>query len=127
MTNTSEANSAEKWRNCREDNYLQQTKYNRINAAREIGFSKKRGAFTEFLRSNYLICTEDIPNQYLLEKNFMSLANITLVNGSNKNIPLFTEKGIDYLKKMMNDPDFLSSEYNILKANLAPSSYQYCR
>ena len=129
MTNTLKTPFAEIWGKYKNNFYPKQKKYRRLKAADLIGFTKEKGAFTRFLRSNYIICTENIPNPYLIEKNFMSFSNKIEPKKSNKNIntPLFTEKGIDYLKKMVNDPNFLSSEYIILKANLAHSSYQNFR
>ena len=111
--------------------FMKAKKYNRTEASKLIGFSQKRGAFTEFLLEHRFICIGGFPNPYLLEKKLMSYTSKDIFEkryyDSNdfpigfderddrrivKNIttPLFTESGIKFMKKIISEPEFFKSE-----------------
>ena len=118
--------------------YLKSKKFNRTQTANLIGFSKKRGAFTEFLNTNYFLCGSDYPNPYLLEKKLMFCqfkpikrrqeydkwgCEIEWDERSNDQIiktvyvPLFTESGVKYMKRIISEQDFFGAELVKLHEN----------
>ena len=111
--------------------FMKAKKFKRTEACKLIGFSHKRGAFTEFLLEHRFICSSSFPNFYLIEKKLMSytikdIYEKRYYDSCNnpigfderddcrviKNIvtPLFTETGIKYMKKIISEPEFFKSE-----------------
>ena len=111
--------------------FMKAKKYNRTEASKLIGFSQKRGAFTEFLLEHRFICIGGFPNPYLLEKKLMNYTSKDILEKryydscdrpigfderndrrlvKNITTPLFTESGIKYMKKIISEPEFFKSE-----------------
>lgn len=131
MVNYSRFSFQEKMEMEREILFMKAKKYKRMEAAKLIGFSQKRGAFTTFLIENRFICSSGFPNSYLLEKKLMSYNSKDIFEkryydscdspiGFDERddhrivktimTPLFTESGIKYMKKILSEPDFFKSE-----------------
>ena len=101
--------------------------YNRAKAYKLLGFPKSK-ALTDWLRDNEFLSYDDYPDNYVIERGVMdytlkhvtpssrydasryNIGNYNYDGGSRTKtfaVPLFTEKGIQYFKNLLGDPEEL--------------------
>jgi len=110
--------------------------YNRCKAYKLLGFPKSK-ALTDWLRDNEFMSYDDYPDTYLIEKGLMeyTMKHISPrscydANGNDIGrwdydgssltktfaVPLFTQKGIQYFKNLLADPEELKKVSEEIKS-----------
>ena len=121
-------------------------KYNRRKACTLIGFNGNSRDFSQWLKDNYFLTYDDYPEFSLIDRKYMVVKDkqiikhpiydccsriVSGIDGGEviKTVytPLFTEKGINFFKKLLQDKKLLHSEIAILKESYIHKPLKYDR